>query len=219
MSRKPETSSTKPPRIRAHSSKLGLQRIAIPFIAFATTAGGLFMLTTNGTPTEEVNPDGIATVVVLSALPAGAPTADVIASSEVRMLPGSARAEGALTELDAIPSGVLAADLVPGQQVLMTSVADDVVDALGAGLVAVSVRLDPQRWAGPLTTTGDTVTVHDVGDNATTVIAREVRIVSAPDPSELGPRSEQVITLAVPENTATDVITAAADNRLWLVGS
>ena len=83
----------------------------------------------------------------------------------------------------------------------------------------MSVRLDPQRWAGPLTTTGDTVTVHDVGDNATTVIAREVRIVSAPDPSELGPRSEQVITLAVPENTATDVITAAADNRLWLVGS
>lgn len=219
MSRKPATSMTTAPRIQARSPLQNLRRIAIPFLAFVITAVGIFLLTANGAPTEEADVDGIATVVLASPLPAGATTADVIAASEVRLLPSTARAEGALSELDALPTGVLAADMVPGQQVLFTSIADDVVDALGEGLVAVSVRLDPQRWAGPLKTTGDTVTVHDVVDDGTTVIAQGVRIVSAPDPSELDPRSEQVITLAVLEDSATDVITAAADNRLWLVGS
>ena len=219
MSRKPATSTTTAPRIQARSPLQNLRRIAVPFLAFVITAVGIFLLTANGAPTEEADVDGIATVVLASPLPAGATTADVIAASEVRLLPSTARAEGALSELDALPTGVLAADMVPGQQVLFTSIADDVVDALGEGLVAVSVRLDPQRWAGPLKTTGDTVTVHDVVDDGTTVIAQGVRIVSAPDPSELDPRSEQVITLAVLEDSATDVITAAADNRLWLVGS
>ena len=97
--------------------------------------------------------------------------------------------------------------------------ADDVVDALGEGLVAVSVRLDPQRWSGPFTTTGDIVDVYEVADTGTTVLATEVRIVATPDTADLDPRSEQVITLAVPNDTVGAVITAAADNRLWLVGS
>ena len=158
-------------------------------------------------------------MVATRALPAGATTADIIAASEIRMLPATARAEGALTATDAVPTGILINDLVPGQQVLASSVADDVVDALGDGLVAVSVRLDPQRWSGPFSTTGDIVDVHEVAETGTSVLATDVRIVATPDPAELDPRSEQVITLAVPDNTVGAVITAAADNRLWLVGS
>ena len=219
MSRKPATSPNAPRRIRARGPLPDMRRAAVPIAAFAITAVGLYALTADGSTTTEVAPDGVATVVATRAVAAGASTAEIIAASEVRMLPATARAEGALTATDAVPSGILVTDLVPGQQVLSSSVADDVVDALGDGLVAVSVRLDPQRWSGPFTTTGDIVDVHEVADTGTTVLATEVRIVATPDTAELDPRSEQVITLAVPSDTVGAVITAAADNRLWLVGS
>ena len=219
MSRKPATTATNPRRIRARGPLPDLRRAAIPLAAFAITAVGLYALTADNTTTVDAPAEGIATVVATRALPAGATTADIIAASEIRMLPATARAEGALTATDAVPTGILVNDLVPGQQVLASSVADDVVDALGDGLVAVSVRLDPQRWSGPFSTTGDIVDVHEVAETGTSVLATDVRIVATPDPAELDPRSEQVITLAVPDNTVGAVITAAADNRLWLVGS
>jgi len=219
MSRKPATTATSPRRIRARGPLPDLRRAAIPLAAFAITAVGLYALTADNAPTVDAPVEGIATVVATRALPAGATTADIIAASEIRMLPATARAEGALTATDAVPTGILINDLVPGQQVLASSVADDVVDALGDGLVAVSVRLDPQRWSGPFSTTGDIVDVHEVAETGTSVLATDVRIVATPDPAELDPRSEQVITLAVPDNTVGAVITAAADNRLWLVGS
>ena len=219
MSRKPATSSNASRRIRARGPLPDMRRAAVPIAAFAITAVGLYALTADGSTTTEVAPDGVATVVATRAVAAGASTAEIIAASEVRMLPATARAEGALTATDAVPSGILVTDLVPGQQVLSSSVADDVVDALGEGLVAVSVRLDPQRWSGPFTTTGDIVDVHEVADTGTTVLATGVRIVATPDTANLDPRSEQVITLAVPDGTVGAVITAAADNRLWLVGS
>lgn len=219
MSRKPATTATSPRRIRARGPLPDLRRAAIPLAAFAITAVGLYALTADNAPTADAPVEGFATVVATRALPAGATTADIIAASEIRMLPATARAEGALTATDAVPTGILINDLVPGQQVLASSVADDVVDALGDGLVAVSVRLDPQRWSGPFSTTGDIVDVHEVAETGTSVLATDVRIVATPDPAELDPRSEQVITLAVPDNTVGAVITAAADNRLWLVGS
>lgn len=219
MSRKPATTTTNPRRIRARGPLPDLRQAAIPLAAFAITAVGLYALTADNAPTVDAPAEGIATVVATRALPAGATTADIIAASEIRMLPAMARAEGALTATDAVPTGILVSDLVPGQQVLASSVADDVVDALGDGLVAISVRLDPQRWSGPFSTTGDIVDVHEVAETGTSVLATDVRIVATPDPAELDPRSEQVITLAVPDDSVGAVITAAADNRLWLVGS
>jgi hypothetical protein len=120
--------------------------------------------------------------------------------------------------LDELGDGVLNADLVPGQQLLTSSFAEDVVDALGPDLVAVSVRLEAQRWIGPYRLTGDRVTVHRIGENGTEVLAYEVRILDAPAADAVDPRSEQLISLAVPESAVGTIMNAAAANELWMAG-
>jgi hypothetical protein len=118
-----------------------------------------------------------------------------------------------------LPDGVLVIDLVPGQQVLATSIADDVVAAIADDYVAVSVRLDPQRWTGPFSVTGADVDLYDNREESTGLLVKNARIIEAPDTTELDARSEAVITLAVPADDVGAVIDAAANGRLWAVGS
>jgi 3-hydroxyisobutyrate dehydrogenase-like beta-hydroxyacid dehydrogenase len=103
--------------------------------------------------------------------------------------------------------------------VLMSSIADDVIAAIDDNFVAVSVRLDPQRWAGPFNVTGAAVDLYDNQEASTGLLVEGARIIEAPDTTELDPRSEAVITLAVPADDVSAVIDAAANGRLWAVGS
>ncbi|MGB0501189.1 MAG: hypothetical protein ACPGNP_08380, partial [Acidimicrobiales bacterium] len=82
----------------------------------------------------------------------------------------------------------------------------------------VSVRLEAQRWIGPYQLTGDRVTVHRIGENGTEVLADEVRILDAPAADAVDPRSEQLISLAVPESAVGTIMNAAAANELWMAG-
>jgi hypothetical protein len=168
-----------------------------------------------GTPTVDLIP----TLVARQAVPSGADHETLIDRLEVRMLPAEARADGVIESLDDLPEGVLVNELVRGQQVLMTSIADDVVAAIADNYVAVSVRLDPQRWAGPFNVTGAEVDLYDNQEASTGLLVEGARIIDAPDTAELDPRSEAVITLAVPADDVSAVINAAANGRLWAVGS
>lgn len=193
------------------------RQLALPMLAFALTVVGL-LLVVGGDDGAATPPVGVDTVVASVAVPAGTAAADLTSVVEIRVLDEGARAEGALGSLDELGDGVVNADLVPGQQLLASSFAEDVVDALGPDLVAVSVRLEAQRWIGPYRLTGDRVTVHRIGENGTEVLADEVRILDAPAADAVDPRSEQLISLAVPESAVGTIMNAAAANELWMAG-
>ena len=195
-----------------------LRRFTPAALAFVLVAlGSLMVLPKND---DVANADQRQPVLVLPGdVEAGTSTADLVALVDVKMLEADARATGALSSIDDLPEGVLTSDHVTGQQLLATSFAANVVEGLGDGFVAVSVRLDAQRWVGPLVTTGDVVDVYDIGVDAATPIARKAVVLEAPTPTDLGPRDEAVISLGVPETSLSAVLVAASENRIWLVGA
>lgn len=159
------------------------------------------------------------TLVVTGDLVKGSSSALVRASVEVRDLDVAARATGALSSLDEIPEGVLVSAHVAGEQLLVSSFASDEVAALGPGFVSVSIRLDAQRWVGPLLTTGDTVDVFDVTDTGSTKIATKAVIIDAPSAADVGPRDESIVSMGVPASALPAVLSAATSGRIWLVGA
>jgi hypothetical protein len=195
-----------------------LKRFAPAALAFVLVAFGTLMILPKNDDVANAD-QRQPTLVLTSDVESGTATADLTAQVEVKMLEVDARATGALASLDDLPDGVLVADHVAGQQLLDSSFAANVVEGLGEGFVAVSVRLDAQRWVGPLVTTGDVVDVFDIGVDAATPIAREAVVLEAPSPTDLGPRDEAVISLGVPETSLSAVLVAASENRIWLVGA
>lgn len=162
--------------------------------------------------------DRIPTVVATSRLASGTDTDSVRANVEVRELDPEARAAGALTSIDDIPDGVIAAPLVPGQQLLASSFASTSVAALGPDFVAVSVRLDPQQWVGPVIIAGNVVDVYDVFNEETTLVAHEAVILDAPAADGLAPQDETIVSLGVRKESLPAVLVAATNNRIWLTG-
>lgn len=210
------------------------RRLVIPLAAGTlVTLGTLLLMSPGGTGTDTAEPatELFPTVVAVEPIAAGTPVAGVAERLEIRMLPADARATGTFASLDEIeafaePDGAIVVDdLAIGEQILRTDVATDPVAAVTEGYqrdyVAVSVRVDPQRWVGPFSTTGAEVDVYATATDgtATRLIVNAARIIAAPDTAELDPRSESVITLAVPADSVTAVIDAAATGTLWTVGS
>lgn len=197
-----------------------LRRLGLPLAAGALVAlGTLAIVGNDDDATSAATVDLVPTLVARQAVPSGTDRETLIDQLEVRMLPDEARADGVIESLDDLPDGMLVNDLVRGQQVLTTSIADDVVAAIDDDYVAVSVRLDPQRWTGPFSVTGADVNLYDNREESTGLLVEGARIIDAPDTAELDPRSESVITLAVPADDVSAVIDAAANGRLWAVGS
>ena len=159
----------------------------------------------------------VPVVVVTRGLPEGAPAATVRQGATVRMVPRDARAEGAVTSLSALPDGVLAHPLVRGQQVLVTSLAADHVRSLGPGYVAVSVKLDTQRWAGPVIQSGRRVEVWDTTEAGPKMVAPDAVVLDAPSPAEMDPEEDTVVSLGVKRESVGAVLLAAANERVWLV--
>lgn len=189
-------------------------------------AVGVFSLTFLGVlalaPKDAPNDDSLVPVVVATrTLADGTDVATVRGAAEVRMMPASARSEGALASLATLPEGVLAYDHVQGQQILATSFARNHVGSLGADFVAVSVTLDPQRWVGPWLQAGRIVDVYDTGEPSPTLAATRAVILDAPgDPAaaDLEPTQDSVISLGVPKDSLTEVLAAAENGTVWLVG-
>jgi hypothetical protein len=192
----------------------------------AAPAVGVFSLTFLGVlalaPKDSTNDDSLVPVVVATrTLADGTESTTVRGAAEVRMVPDVARSEGALASLDELPIGVLAFDHVPGQQILATSFARNRVESLGADFVAVSVTLDPQRWVGPWLQAGRIVDVYDTREPGPILAAERAVILDAPqDPAaeDLEPTQDKVISLGVPKDALTEVLAAAENGTVWLVG-
>ena len=194
------------------------RNIAAPLGAGLLVMVGTYALVGTSGDTAETNEDLVPTVVVIEPIAAGTDTAAISDVLEVRMLPSSVRPEGALSNLESIPPGVLTSDVVIGEQLLESSVALDKVDALGGGFTSISVRVDAQRWAGPYGATGDAVDIYRSGDLIELIVSDAV-IISAPSLEELDPRAESIVTLAVPDQAVTGIISAASQNEIWMVGA
>lgn len=194
------------------------RNIAAPLGAGILVMVGTYALVGTSNDTGVVDEDLVPTVVVVEPISAGTDTAVIADLVEVRMLPRSVRPDGALSDLESLPAGVLVHDTVSGEQLLESSIALDEVDALGGGFTSISVRVDAQRWAGPFGSTGGAVDIYRSGETIELIVADAV-IISAPSIEELDPRAESIVTLAVPDESITQVISAASQNQIWMVGA
>jgi len=194
-----------------------LRRVAPVLGAFVLVAVGVLVLA-GGNRTSSASADDLTpTVVAITGIEAGISVADLGSLVEVRMLPADARAQGAVASVGDLGSGVTAAPIVAGQQILRSSLVADVREDLGRGLVAVSAKLDPAQWAGPVATTGSRVDVYAIGGATADLIARGVVVLDAPDPSTLSPQQEAIITLGVQVGDVPRVIGAVSGAGIWLV--
>jgi hypothetical protein len=185
--------------------------------AFALVAVGTLVALPDGKSSEASA--RIPTVVAVGEIAAGTTTDEMRGRIEILNLEPEARAAGALTSVADIPDGVLTGDLVDGQQVLASGFSATQVAALGDDYAAVSVRLDPQQWVGPVIITGDVVDVYDVFNEETTLVASGAVILDAPDPESLDPNEETIISLGVRRESLPALLVAATNNRVWLTGA
>ena len=195
-----------------------LRRIGPALAAFVLVALGVLVLANGNRNNADAANDGLrATVVAVAPIASGTSSDQLGSLVEVRMLPTNARAQGAVESVGALPSGVVGVDLVPGQQVLTSNLVDDVRNSLGKGRVAVSARLDPAQWTGPVAATGTRVDVYAIGGSNAELIATDVIVLASPDPSTLTPQQEAVITLGVTDAQVARVIGAVSGAGVWLV--
>lgn len=195
-----------------------LRRLAPPVIAFIVATSGAVIMFNSSSRAVVAAPEQFPTVVAITDLKPGSTLASLVARTEIRRLPAEARAAGALASLDELPAdAVITSAMVAGQQILTSSVGADPRSSVGAGLVAVSAKLDPQQWAGPVAISGNRVDVYAVDAPAATLIARGVTVLEAPDPTTLAPQQEAVIILGVAPSEVAAVIGAISGSGIWLV--
>lgn len=196
-------------------SKTLVRKAAPVAVAFSLTFVGILALVPRG---EDDRGELVPVAVATRSLADGTTANAVKNGAEIRMIEASARAEGAVGSLDELPEGVLAYDHVAGQQILLTSFAQSRVRSLGEGYVAISVKLDPQRWVGALLEAGRIVDVYDTDDVSPRRVAVRAVILESPNPADLLPTEDTLVSIGVPEESLPDVLTAVANNRVWLVG-
>lgn len=194
-----------------------MRKFAPAALAFACALGGTLLVLPRGD--SEADAAARRSVVVLTAaLPEGSPASDVRRRVEVRELPPDAIAAGAYGAIADLPDGVLAAAHADGQQLTALSFAPDRVAAIGPGYVVTSVRLAAEQWLGAVGVAGTTVDVYAISDQAVAPIATGAIVVDAPAIDEVSPGDEAVIAIAVRREALAELLRAAAQEQLWLVG-
>jgi pilus assembly protein CpaB len=101
-------------------------------------------------------------LVVKSAIAEGTPATDIKGSVERTQVPGRLLAEGAVTDLDELEGLVTGTALLPGEQLVAPRFVTPSKARQGdvpAGLLQVTLELEPQRALGGQVRAGDTVAV------------------------------------------------------------
>lgn len=195
-----------------------LKRFGPAILAFVLVTIGVLVALPNDENTAKADQD-VPVVVAVASLASGATSNDVRSNVEVRMVPASVRAAGAFSSVDELPDGVLAYPHVAGQQILGTSFSENQVLALGEGYVAVSIRVEQQRWAGPYVMAGKSVNIYDTNITSASLISANAVILGTPETDGLEPKSDTVISLGVRRESLSAVLVAAGQDRIWLVST
>lgn len=172
-------------------------------------------------------------LVVTSPVEKGTPAAEVAGLVRTEQVPVKVRADGAVTDLDAVEGQVAAVDLVPGEQLLAARFAPpDQVGPVGLppGLEEVTLNLESERAVGGRVRSGSEVAVFAsyTGEQPRTeVILRDAPVVAvAPSDSastgedgEAKPGVGLLVTLAVEPAVAERIVFGAEHGRIWLSGA
>jgi hypothetical protein len=191
-----------------------LKKYWVPIAVFVLATAGLISLLPRSDNAADATIE-FPTLIVTSDLPAGTDSSIVQLHVDVRLIPASARASGALASLGDIPHGLLNSHHVVGQQLLISSFDKNQVRAIGEGYVALSIRLDPQRWTGPYTASGQRVDIFDVGPTNVELISADAVIINAPA-TDIKPDDTSVVTFGVHRESVNAVLMAAKNDQVWV---
>ena len=198
--------------------KFTLKRFGPAVLAFLLVVVGVLLVLPEDDNEAKANEE-VPVVVAVSSLASGSTAGQVRNNAEVRMVPAALRASGAFTSIEDIPEGALAYSHVAGQQILKTSFSVNQLLALGDGYVAVSIRVESQRWVGPYVMSGKSVNIFDTNITTASLISADAVILGTPETSDLEPKQDTIISLGVREESLTAVLVAASENRVWLVST
>ena len=199
------------------SMKRNISKFLPVALAFGLVAAGSWTLL----PTTDSAADAEAATAVLvltRALPAGTSVNDLSRWLSVRNLPANAVVDGAFTSIAEIDSGVLAVDHAAGQQITELSFAKNRVAAVGPEYVVTSVRLPAQNWTGAVRIAGTKLDVYRLTDTGAELVSRDAVVLDSPSVDTIEPSTESILTIAVHRESLADVLRAAHDEMLWLVG-
>lgn len=198
--------------------KFSIKRFGPAVLAFTLVVLGVLLVLPDDNDEVKANQD-VPVVVALNSLSSGASASQVRNNVEVRMVPETSRASGAISSIAELPDGALAYTHVAGQQILKTSFSVNQLLALGDGYVAVSIRVESQRWVGPYVMSGKSVNIYDTNITTASLISADAVILGTPETEDLEPKQETIISLGVKQESLAAVLVAASEDRLWLVST
>jgi pilus assembly protein CpaB len=175
----------------------------------------------NGEETVEV-------LVVANTIPKGTKAEDITASLRLAQVPAKLATTGALTSTSPLAGKVASVDLLPGEQLVSTRFTTAAeVQGIGAGMLQVTIAIDPVRALGGQLRKGDSVavTVSFTDPETTHLILHKVRVtdVRTNDGVAVGspatgpaPAAPLLVTLALDAPAVEKVVFGAEYGRLWL---
>lgn len=214
-------------------------RVLASAAAAVLAVAGSFLLVSYTNGAEQRALAGVQTsevLIVSVAVPAGTP-ADVVLQSATRQeVPAKARPADAVTDPAAITGLVSTVNLVPGEQLLSTRFRDPAtaenpgIIAVPAGMLEVSILLEPQRTVGGRLKAGDTVGVFlsvKAPAEATHLTLHQVLVTAvqgtpaaAEDPtsgaSQAAASESVMVTLALTAADAEKVVYGQEFGTIWL---
>lgn len=167
-------------------------------------------------------------LVVSNTIPKGTRAEDMTANLRMEQIPVKVATAGALTSTSPLAGKVAAVDLLPGEQLVSTRFTSPAeAQGIGAGMLQVTVSLDPVRVLGGQLRKGDSVAVTISFDDPETthLVLHKVKVtdvrttdgiaVSTPATGP-APTANMLVTLAVDAPAMEKVVFGAEHGRLWL---
>ena len=170
----------------------------------------------------------VEVLVVSATIPKGTKAEDITSSLRMEQIPVKVATTGALTTTSPLAGKVAAVDLLPGEQLVSTRFTSPAeAQGIGAGLLQVTVALEPVRALGGQLRKGDLVGVTvSFGEPETThLVLHKVKVtdvrtadgVALTTPgSGPAPATGLLVTLAVDAPSMEKVVFGAEHGRLWL---
>lgn len=204
------------------------------FTAAALAVVGVVSLVTYANGAEDRAFAGarlVEVLVVKTAIPAETPASRITSAVEVKKVPTSVKADGALTDLDEVKDLATNTNLVPGEQVLRDRfgavAGKSKTSALPSGMQEVSIAVGSPRTPNGKVRVGDKVGIvasyaAKGGDGGYTNIIKNDVLVTRVSESVVGKATGEdagvptLITFAVKPMDVEKIVNAAEFGKVWL---
>ena len=167
-------------------------------------------------------------LVVSNTIPKGTKAEDIAGSLRIEQVPVKIATKDALTNTTPLAGKVAAVDLMPGEQLLSTRFTTAAeAQGIGAGMLQVTIALEPVRALGGQLRKGDSVgvTVSFDSPETTHLVLHKVKVTDvrtadgatvATPVAGTAPAATMLVTLAVDAPAVEKVIFGAEHGRIWL---